>query len=74
MTGLGKLLVIVGILIVIASLVFWLAGNKLSWFGHLPGDIRISGKKISFYFPITSMIIISVIISFIIWLVRKFFG
>ncbi|MFP4471925.1 MAG: DUF2905 domain-containing protein [Bacteroidales bacterium] len=69
----GKILVIIGIVIVVIGAVIWLAGDKLSWFGNLPGDIRVEKENFRFYFPITSMILLSVVISFLWWLIRRFF-
>lgn len=46
-------------------------GGKLSWFGRLPGDIYIQKKNFTFFFPITTSILISVILSLILILLRK---
>ena len=73
MAQLGKILVITGILLVIAGLLIWLAGDRLNWIGRLPGDIRIERENMRFYFPITTMIMVSLIVSFILWVVRKLF-
>ena len=67
----GKVLIFVGILLIIAGLIIYFAGNRLSWVGHLPGDIRIVKENIRIYIPITTMIIISVILTLIAWLIRK---
>jgi hypothetical protein len=57
------------VLLVVAGLAWpWLA--KLGLF-HLPGDIVIERENFRFYFPITSMVIISLVISLILWLLRK---
>lgn len=72
MAGIGKILVIIGIVIIIVGLVIWLGGDRLSWFGKLPGDIRIERETFRFYFPVTSMIILSIFLSAAIWLIRKF--
>jgi len=71
---LGKIIIATGLFLVIIGLAIWLLGNKLSWFGHLPGDIRIEKEGFKFYAPIVSMLLLSAAVSFIIWLVRKFFG
>lgn len=71
MPQIGKILVIAGIVLVIAGLIFWLAGDKLSWIGHLPGDIRVEKENVRFYFPITTMILLSVVVSVILWILRK---
>lgn len=72
MSGIGKILIFAGLTLVLAGLVIWLAGDKFSWFGHLPGDIRVERENFKFYFPITSMILLSVVLSFLWWLIRKF--
>jgi len=69
----GKYLIIIGILIIIAGAILWLFGNRLGWLGNLPGDIRIKKENFTFYFPVTTMILVSAIISFILWIIRKFF-
>lgn len=71
MEHLGKILVVAGIILIIAGLVVWFAGDRLGWIGHLPGDIRIEKENVKIYFPITTMIIISVILTLIIWIIRK---
>ncbi|HOX75864.1 MAG TPA: DUF2905 domain-containing protein [Bacteroidales bacterium] len=69
----GKILIVAGIILVIAGLVIYFAGNKLNWLGHLPGDIRIEKENVRFYFPVTTMILISVVLSLILYLIRKIF-
>lgn len=69
--GLGKMLMIAGGVIFLAGLIFFLGGNKFSWFGKLPGDIRIQKENFSFYMPITSMILISIVLSGILYIFRK---
>ncbi|RDV16201.1 DUF2905 domain-containing protein [Pontibacter diazotrophicus] len=73
MQPIGKTIVIIGVLVVVVGLVIWLAGDKFSWFGHLPGDIRVEKKNMRFYAPITSMILLSILLSLLMWLFRKFF-
>ncbi|MDP4210690.1 MAG: DUF2905 domain-containing protein [Bacteroidota bacterium] len=73
MQFLGKILIVAGIVAVIAGIILYYAGDKLSWLGHLPGDIRIERENFKFYFPITTMIIISVLLSLILKLIQKFF-
>jgi hypothetical protein len=73
MPHLGKIIIIAGIILVIAGVIIYFAGNRFTWIGHLPGDIRIEKENVKFYFPITTMIILSIVVSFIIWLVKKIF-
>ena len=68
----GKAIVIFGVVIVIAGIVIWLAGDKLKWIGRLPGDIRVQRENFSFYMPVTTMIIISIVLSVILWLINRF--
>ena len=69
----GKWLILAGILIVIIGVVIYFFHDKLSWLGKLPGDIRIEKENFRFYFPVTTMIIISVIITILVNLFKKFF-
>ena len=73
MQPIGKTIVILGVVLVVIGLVVWLAGDKFSWFGHLPGDIRVERKNVRFYAPITSMLLLSIVLSLLLWLFRKFF-
>lgn len=67
----GKLLIVVGVVLVIAGIIVYFAGDKLSWLGRLPGDIRIERENFKFYFPITTMIIISIVVTLIIKIIQK---
>lgn len=70
MSGLGKFLVVAGAIIVLAGLLLW-AGLFPRWLGRLPGDIRVERGDSTFYFPIVSCIIISVVVSLIFSLFRR---
>jgi hypothetical protein len=56
----GKLIFFVGIALSIVGLVLWAKPDAFSWFGNLPGDIRVEREQVRFYFPLTSMIVVSV--------------
>lgn len=58
--GTGKTLIIIGILFILAGL-FFMAGRKLTFLGHLPGDIHFSKGNTEFYFPVISCILVSVV-------------
>lgn len=58
--GIGKILIIIGVIFILAGL-FILAGGKLTFLGHLPGDIHFSKGNTEFFFPIVSCILVSVI-------------
>ncbi len=65
----AKWLVIVGVILVLLGVAWpWL--SKLG-IGHLPGDIVIERKGFSFYFPITTSIIVSLVLSLLLWIFRK---
>ena len=72
MANFGKLMVGLGLILVIIGLAFWLLGDKLGWFGQLPGDIRIERPGFRFYMPCASMIIVSMVLSIILSLISKF--
>ena len=66
----GKFLVVAGAVIVLAGLLLW-AGLLPRWLGRLPGDIRVERGDSTFYFPIVTCIIISVVASLIFSLCRR---
>lgn len=65
--GLGKILIFFGVILIGVGL-FLTFINKIPFLGKLPGDIFVEKKNFTFYFPITSSIIVSVILSLIFWL------
>ncbi len=73
----GKTLILIGDFILIIGIILNIAENEnykwLSWFGNLPGDIKIEKENFKFYFPLTSMILISIILSLLIKVIKKFF-
>lgn len=70
MPGLGKSLIIIGIIIVIIGL-FAAYGPKIPYLGRLPGDIHIKKDNFVFYFPLATSIIVSIILSLILYLFRR---
>jgi len=69
-TSLGKILIMVGLITVAVGIVF-VIGGRIPWLGRLPGDIVIQRKNWSFFFPITTSILISIVISALLALLRK---
>ena len=69
--GMGKLLIILGIIITVIGLLITFAG-RIPFPGKLPGDIMIHKKNFTFYFPLATSIILSVLISLVLYLIRKF--
>jgi len=70
MTGFGWALIYLGLVLVALGLIFSF-GGKIPWLGHLPGDIYIQRERFTFYFPLTTCILISVIISLVLYLFRR---
>lgn len=68
--AIGRMLFIGGIVLMVFGAIFML-GGKFSWFGKLPGDIAIHKEGFSFYFPITTSIIISIVLSILLMLIHK---
>lgn len=69
----GKVIMFIGGAIVVIGLIIYFFHDKLHWIGRLPGDIRVERENFRFYFPITTMILFSVIVTVVIRLIRKFF-
>ena len=72
MTELGKLLAVFGTFLVILGLVFVGLGRTHLPLGHLPGDIIYRGKYGTFYFPLTTCVLLSVVLSAIFYLISRF--
>ena len=70
MTGFGRNLIYIGIVLVILGLLFSL-GGKIPWLGHLPGDIYIQRGRFTFYFPVTTCLLISIIMTLIFYFFRR---
>jgi uncharacterized protein HemY len=68
----GKYLILIGVAVVVIGIIIYFFNDKLHWIGHLPGDIRIEKENFRFYFPITTMIIFSVLLTVVISIIRKF--
>ncbi len=70
MSDLGKFLFVAGMVIAGVGLLFWTGAGR-GWFGRLPGDIHISKDNFTFSFPIVTCLLISVLLSLLLWLFRK---
>ena len=70
MSELGKTLIILGIILAVAGAVLLIAA-KIPWLGKLPGDITYQGKGFTFYFPLATCVLLSVVLSLILYLFRK---
>ncbi len=70
MNDLGKLLVIVGLVITVIGALLW-SGVGKGWLGRLPGDINYSKGDFSFHFPIVTCVLVSIILTLLLWLFRR---
>ena len=67
---LGRFLIIVGLILTVAGAVL-LVSPKIPWIGRLPGDILIQRDRTTFYFPLTTSILLSILLSLLLWLFGK---
>ena len=70
MGDLGRLLIFFGIVLVVVGVLLTVAG-KLPWLGKLPGDIYYKGEHVTFYFPIVTCLLVSVVLSLLFYLFRR---
>jgi uncharacterized membrane-anchored protein len=68
--SLGLLLVLAGVVLLVVGLL--VLGGGLGWFGNLPGDLRWEGERSRVYLPITSMILVSVVLTLVLTVLRRF--
>ena len=66
----GPVIVVIGLVLVAIGLAVWL--GALSWFGRLPGDIRIERETTRVYIPLVSMLLISIVLSLVMYVLNRF--
>ena len=69
--GLGRVLITLGLVLVAAGLLVTFAGRLPFRLGRLPGDIAWRGKNTSFYFPLTTCLVLSLLLSLVMWIFRR---
>lgn len=67
----SRWLILAGLVLVVVGLILHYAPGLLNWFGKLPGDIRIESERGKFFFPITSMVVVSIFLTVLINLFRR---
>ena len=67
----GLLVVLIGVGVIVVGLLIY--AGALSWFGRLPGDLNFGGERTRVFIPITSMLIVSLVLSLLAYLLRRFF-
>lgn len=68
----GKYLIFIGAAIVVTGILIYFFSNKFNWIGRLPGDIRVEKENFKFFLPITTMILLSLLLTLIINVLKKF--
>jgi len=71
MQDIGKLVVLIGAILIVVGFCLWKLPGLFGWVGRLPGDISIQKGNFSFYFPIVTCILISVVLTLLSWLFRR---
>ena len=69
--AIGRMLIIAGLVLIAAGILFTLGGRLPFRIGRLPGDIVIRGRHSVFYFPLATSILISAVLSLLVWLFRR---
>ncbi|RSK44967.1 DUF2905 domain-containing protein [Hymenobacter rigui] len=68
----GKMLFLLGLGLMVLGALLWLGGGSLlSWFGRLPGDVRVERPGFRLYVPWVSMLLVSLLLSLVLWLIRR---
>ena len=67
----GRYIIMAGVGIVLIGLVWYFLGHRLNWIGRLPGDIRIEREGFRFYFPLTTMVLLSLLLSGVLNILRR---
>jgi len=70
MSDMGKWLIILGLMVVAVGVIISFA-PRIPWLGRLPGDILVKKENFTFYFPLATSILLSVILSLILWFLRR---
>ena len=71
--GFGWVLLVLGLVIAGVGLV-WMLAPSIPWLGRLPGDIRIERENLRSYFPLGTCLLLSLVLSLVVWLIRLFRG
>jgi hypothetical protein len=71
MTDLGRLLIVLGLVLVVAGVVLMMMGRAHLPLGRLPGDIVYRGKNTTFYFPLATSVLVSVVLSIVLYVVGR---
>ncbi|MBN1622683.1 MAG: DUF2905 domain-containing protein [Endomicrobiales bacterium] len=70
MAGIGKVLIIIGAVLIVLGIVI-IFFNRIPLIGKLPGDIYIKKENYTFYFPLTTCILVSIVLSLVFWMFKS---
>lgn len=70
MASIGKGLILLGVVLIVLGILFSFAG-KIPWLGQLPGDLYIQKERFTFYFPLTTCLLLSLILTLVLYLFRR---
>jgi hypothetical protein len=70
MRDIGKMLFVAGLVMAVAGFIIWRTGG-LGGLGRMPGDISVERPGYSFYFPVTTCIVVSIVLTLLMWLFRR---
>jgi uncharacterized membrane protein required for colicin V production len=68
---LGRILLLLGVIVAVVGALLYYSGKLPFRIGHLPGDIIHRGERTTFYFPITTSIVVSIVFSLILWILSQ---
>ena len=71
MQEIGKFVVILGVFLVVVGVILWRFPALFGWVGKLPGDIAVQKGNFSFYFPVVTCIVVSIVLTLLSWLFRR---
>ena len=71
MQEIGKLVVVIGLLLVASGVILWRFPSLFGWVGKLPGDISVQKGNFSFYFPIVTCVLVSIALTLLAWLFKR---
>jgi hypothetical protein len=71
MQDVGKFLLLIGAALVLLGAVLWRFPGSFGWFGKLPGDISVQKGNFSFYFPIVTCVVLSIVLTILSWFFRR---
>jgi hypothetical protein len=71
MQEIGKFVVIIGLVLVVSGVILWRFPGLFGWMGKLPGDISVRRGSFSFYFPVVTCVLVSIVLTFLSWLFRR---